>query len=449
MRDLWQQGQAPKHVVAIIGGAVSGSEAARTLADQGIACVVIEQNARPYGKIEDGLPRWHVKLRDAEYAKINENLARPNVWFVPKTKLGHSLSLDELLHGWGVDAVILASGAWRDRPLGIAGIDQYINRGLVYQNPFVYWFNHYNDPDYAGPRYEVSDDAIVIGGGLASIDVVKIINFELFGQALRQRGIDVDAETMEHQGIPSLLQRHGLSQDALGIKGCTLYYRRRKSDMPLAAAPENATEEQLKKTGIARERIMNKVMEKYLVRFEECQTPIEAIVESDRLVGLRFARTEIIQGKVVIVPGSEHDVRANLVVSSVGSIPEPLEGIPTQGELFQWRDGETGELEGIENVFGLGNVLTGKGNIKASRQNAKQISQGVMARFLGATEDESIQEAVDLGHAQVRQQVEDLADKVQCKRARTAEELKRIAEGVKARWDAVGYDGHYDKWMIK
>lgn len=449
MHELWQQGQEPRHVVAIIGGAVSGSEAARTLADQGIACVVIEQNTRPYGKIEDGLPRWHVKLRDAEYGRINENLARPNVLYVPKTKLGDSLTLETLLHDWGVDAVLLASGAWRDRPLGIAGIDQYINLGLVYQNPFVYWFNHYNDPGYAGPRYEVSDDAIVVGGGLASIDVVKIINFELFAQALRKRGIDVDAETMEHQGIPSVLQAHGLSQDALGIKGCTLYYRRRKTDMPLASAPDNATEEQLKKTGVARERIMNKVMDKYLVRFEECQTPVGAIVEADRLVGLRFAKTEITQGKVVVVPGSEHEVRADLIVSSVGSIPEPLAGIPTRGELFQWRNGETGELEGIENVFGLGNVLTGKGNIKASRQNAKQISQGVMARFLGATENASIEQALDLGHAQVRQQAEQVADKVQSKRPRSAEELKRIADGVQSRWQAVGYPGNYPDWIAK
>ena len=36
--------------------------------ERGINVVVFEQNIRPYGKIEDGLPKWHVKLQ------IQENL---------------------------------------------------------------------------------------------------------------------------------------------------------------------------------------------------------------------------------------------------------------------------------------------------------------------------------------------------------------------------------------
>lgn len=447
MQALWIKGQEPKHVVAIIGGAVSGSEAARTLAEKGIFCIVIEQNVRPYGKIEDGLPRWHVKLRNAEYAKINDNLSHPNIAFVPKTRLGDDLSLEDLLKNWSVDAVILANGAWRDRPLEIEGIDRYIDRGLIYQNPFVYWFNHYSEPGYTGPRYEVHDDAVVIGGGLASIDVVKIINFELFGHALREHGHEVDVEEFEHAGIPEVLKAHGLSQESLGIKGCTLYYRRRKSDMPLASAPDNATEDQLKKTGIARERIMNKVMEKYLVRFEECQMPVRAVVEDERLVGLGFVRTTIENGKVVAVPGSEHQVRASMVVSSVGSIPEPLKEVSLRGEFLPWQSWETGQLEGIDSVFGLGNVLTGKGNIKASRLNAQKISQGVMARFLGANDSVSVAHAVELAHEPLQTQAEQVAGAVKAKRPRTSEELEHIVNGVNDRWRAVGYPGSYHHWL--
>src|SRR5688572_28166911 len=66
----------PRHVVAIIGGAVAGSEAAALCAERGILAIVLEQNDRPFGKIEDGLPRWHEKLREKEYAQIGENLGR-------------------------------------------------------------------------------------------------------------------------------------------------------------------------------------------------------------------------------------------------------------------------------------------------------------------------------------------------------------------------------------
>jgi ferredoxin/flavodoxin---NADP+ reductase len=51
----------PYHFAAIVGGAIAGSVAAEILAENGIHAVVIEQNERPCGKIEDGLPHWHVE----------------------------------------------------------------------------------------------------------------------------------------------------------------------------------------------------------------------------------------------------------------------------------------------------------------------------------------------------------------------------------------------------
>lgn len=182
---------APQHVVLIVGGAVAGSEVARQLAQRGIRCVVIEKNDRPYGKIEDGLPRWHVNLRRQEERKIDEKLSHPAVHFVPRTRLGQDLALHELM-GWGLSAVVLAIGAWRDRPLPLAGIDRYAGRGFYYQNPLVYWFNHYPEPGYRGPEITPADGAIVVGGGLASLDVVKIVMLETVSRTLA---------TLGHKGV--------------------------------------------------------------------------------------------------------------------------------------------------------------------------------------------------------------------------------------------------------
>src|SRR5271169_2483759 len=96
-----------RHFVAVIGGAVSGSVAAEILADRGIRVAVIDQNIRPYGKIEDGLPRWHVEQRKQEYARIDARLKKPNVYFVPSTKLGRDIEFHDLCHQWGFSAVIL------------------------------------------------------------------------------------------------------------------------------------------------------------------------------------------------------------------------------------------------------------------------------------------------------------------------------------------------------
>src|SRR3990167_9599620 len=134
-----------QHFVAVIGGAVAGSVAAEILADQGIRVAVFEQNTRPYGKIEDGLPRWHVEQRKQEYARIDARIKKPGVVFVPSTKIGAELDFKDLTDGWGFSAVILANGAWRDRDIGIAGAAEFIGKGLIYQNPFIYWYNHKNE----------------------------------------------------------------------------------------------------------------------------------------------------------------------------------------------------------------------------------------------------------------------------------------------------------------
>jgi NADPH-dependent glutamate synthase beta subunit-like oxidoreductase len=79
--------------------------------------VVIEQNKKPYGKIEDGLPRWHLEQRKQEYSRIDARLRKRGVLFLPCTRLGRDLDFQDLCHNWGFSAVILANGAWRDREL--------------------------------------------------------------------------------------------------------------------------------------------------------------------------------------------------------------------------------------------------------------------------------------------------------------------------------------------
>ena len=113
-----------QHSIAIIGGATAGAEAADIFAKQGILTVVFEQNPRPYGKIEDGLPKWHVKLRAKEYETIDRKLGQPHVHLVPNTRVGADVDLRELADQWGFQAVVLANGAWNDRPLPIEGADR-------------------------------------------------------------------------------------------------------------------------------------------------------------------------------------------------------------------------------------------------------------------------------------------------------------------------------------
>ena len=243
----------PYHFAAIVGGAIAGSVAAEIFADRGIQAVVIEQNERPYGKIEDGLPRWHSEQREQEYLRIDARLRKPGVFFLPCTKLGRDLDFQDLYNNWGFSVVVLANGAWRDRQLGIPQAEEFIGKGFVYQNPFINWYNRKNQAGYAGPRYQAPDEALVVGGGLASIDVVKVLQLENYERVLRSRGVQTDVYELEKKGVPAVCKMHGIAPEDLDVKGYLLIYRRREQDMPLAQPPENATPEQIAKTEAIRQ----------------------------------------------------------------------------------------------------------------------------------------------------------------------------------------------------
>jgi len=436
-------------VVAIVGGATAGAEAAGLLAGRGVASVVFEQNPRPYGKIEDGLPRWHVKLRQKEYQTINERLTHPLVHFVPLTKVGRDVDFRELATGWGFSAVLLAHGAWRDRPFPVEGADRYVGRGLVYQNPFIYWFNHFPEHGYGGPRYRAEDGTVVVGGGLASLDVLKVLQLETVRVALATHGIQQDMLHLEHAGIPEVLAAHGLSWPTLGLRGTTLFYRRRLEDMPLAEMPEGADAARQQKFEATRRRILEKATQKYCFHVRPLLVPVGLLVEGDRLVGLRFQHTRVEGGRAVPVPGQLEDVRAPLVVSSIGSIPEPMPGIAQRDVLYDYADPELGRIPGYDTVFSAGNVVTGKGNIAASRKHAISVTGHLIERFLGLDGHEGEEALLAPAAAAARAAGEKLADFVGSRPPLAPEQVGAILARVRARQTAVGYSGDYRAWLAR
>jgi NADPH-dependent glutamate synthase beta subunit-like oxidoreductase len=437
--------------VAIVGGATAGAEFAGMLAERGVACVVFEQNPRPYGKIEDGLPRWHVKLRQKEYETINERLSHPLVHFVPLTKIGRDLEFAELAKNWGFTSVILAHGAWRDRPLPIDGADAYVGKGLVYQNPLIYWFNHFEERAYDGPRYELADGAVVVGGGLASIDVMKVLQIERTRAALAARGVRVEMLELEHAGIGEVLARNGLDWAKLGIAPARLYYRRRVEDMPLIETPADADPARAQKFEGTRRKILEKAMQKYLFETHPLRSPASLIVEGERLVGLRFQHTKVEGGKVLPIDGAYEDVRAPLVVSSIGSIPEPMRGIAQRGELYDYVERDLGRLAGYGTVFSTGNVVTGKGNIVASRKHSLAVAAHVIESFLGlaANGHDGEEALLQPNAAGAKAAADELAAAVTARPPVEAAELDSILRQVRERQTAVGYAGTYRDWIAR
>ncbi len=434
-----------KHIVAIIGGAVSGAEAAFQLTQQGIPVVVFDQNKLPYGKIEDGLPKWHVKLRDKEEQKINERLSHPLVTFVPHVRLGKEIRLNDLVKDWGFSAVLLATGAWRDRPLPIPDIDKYINRGLVYQNPFIYWYNHKHEPGYHGPHYPVEDGAIIIGGGLASLDVAKVLMFETVERALRERGHNIDVFQLD-RSIAKVLEDLDYTLEDLGLTGCTLYYRRRIKDMPLSPKPAE-TPDEVKKVNIIQEKIFRNYQRKYLFRVEPCHMPVDKIVEGGHLTGMVFQKTHIIGNKVVPQAGTRKEVRAPLIISSIGSIPEQIDGVPMNGQVYRICQEDCCRIEGYDNVFALGNAVTGRGNIRDSAIHGREVAQHMLESYL--SEDTKYEESFRETEEKVNSAIGNIAARLDQLPAPTLEQAHTLMTRIRRLQVSVGYDNDFMGWVKK
>jgi ferredoxin--NADP+ reductase len=433
----------PGYFVVIIGGGVAGSEAAYQLSKRGIYSAIFEQHALPYGKIEEGLPKWHIKLRNQEEKKIDDKLSQSHVFLIPKTTIGTDISLKEILE-WGFSAIILASGAWRDRPLPLPDINRYIGKGLYYQNMFVSWFNHYHEPGFSAPDCPIHDNAIVIGGGLASLDVVKILMLETTLQALAERGYKANLFELERFGINDYLKNNGISFSDLGLKGCTLYYRKRVEDMPITPLPPTLSPEKLVKIQQLRKRIIQKYQDKYLFDVKECYLPIRAIDDDGWLKGIVFRKVNQLPRKAHY----EIEVRSSLVISAIGSLPTVFPEISRQGELLAIADPKTGRIKGYQNVFAIGNAITGRGNIQESLTSSRYISRLLMEDYLDWRAEE-IQMLLKKDITDSAKTVTRIEKKLKSKKLLSVKKIQELLYKIYKRQQVIGYNGNYREWISR
>jgi ferredoxin--NADP+ reductase len=218
--------------------------------------------------------------------------------------------------------------------------------------------------------------------------------------------------------------------------------------MPLMSAPEDADSARIQKVEAGRKRMLEKSTEKYLFKVEPLSAPDSLIVENGRLVGLVFRRTKMENGKLVTTD-ERFEARGPVVISSIGSIPEPIAGIAMKGELFDFKDWEIGRLEGYPTVFSVGNVVTGKGNIVASRKHATQVSEAAVEAYLGVNDGDGDREAaIDVrpGVAEGSQAADRVMASLGNAKPADPAQLAKLRERVAALQRKVGYED-YKSWM--
>jgi hypothetical protein len=278
--------------------------------------------------------------------------------------------------------------------------------------------------------------------------VVKVLQLENYERALRARGVQTDVYELEKKGVPAVCKMHGIAPEDLGVKGCLLIYRRREQDMPLAQPPENATPEQVAKTEAIRQKMLRLAQEKYLFRVQDRTVATGLLIEDGRLVGLKVAETKVEGQKAEPIAGSEHQLRAPLVISSIGSVPEEIPGVVMKGEYYDFNDKILPRYVGSDHVFGVGNVVTGQGNIRASLAHSQDVTTKIIENYIGVADGGLASARFYAGaEAQGAAQAQAVRDRVQVMPGLSYLEIAALERRIRVLQERVGYTGDYDSWI--
>ncbi len=158
--------------VAIIGSGPAGYYTAEALQKQfgeDVRVDVIDRMPVPYGLIRFGVAPDHQSIK-AVSRRYEKTALSENVRFVGNVTVGEHVAIGELLGLY--DAVVLATGAPNDRPLGIPGGDL---PGVTGSAAFVGWYNGH--PEFADLDPPLgAKTAVVIGNGNVALDVARILS---------------------------------------------------------------------------------------------------------------------------------------------------------------------------------------------------------------------------------------------------------------------------------
>jgi hypothetical protein len=272
---------------------------------------------------------------------------------------------------------------------------------------------------------------------------------ELVKQGLQEKkGIEVDIFTIEKQGPAKILDTYNTSLQEMGIEPCTLFYRRDAEDMPLYPRKKDTPEgiEQARKVS---KKLLDNYAAKYLFNFEPRSVPKAIIEEGGRFAGMQFQRLDIRDGKLFELEGAVYDFKTEFLVSSIGSLPEETPSLPIAGNYLRTVGDDSCRVEGYENVFAVGNVVTGRGNILESRKHGREITDLIIDEHLIAKVDPMGDKYEDLFRrikGDVDEKIDEIRKSLTKAKLPSNDKVDFILRKTTELQRRVGYDGNYPGW---
>ena len=158
--------------VAIIGAGPAGVYAADILTkadrDFEVSIDLFDQYPAPYGLIRYGVAPDHPRIKGIVNA-LHKVLDRGDIRFLGNVNYGRDLTLTDFRHFY--DAIIFATGAIKDAPLNVPGVDL---EGSFGGADFVSWYDGHPDVPREWPLD--AKEVAVIGNGNVALDVARILS---------------------------------------------------------------------------------------------------------------------------------------------------------------------------------------------------------------------------------------------------------------------------------
>ncbi len=330
--------------VAVIGSGPAGLACAQQLVRAGHSVTVFEKNDRVGGLLRYGIPDF--KLEKHIITRRARQMEAEGVEFRTSTEVGVHVSMDTLIENY--DAVVMAGGAENPRPLAIPGAEfpeiRQAMEFLTQQNKRVAG----DDEVRAAPTGTLSakgKHVVVIGGGDTGSDCV--------GTSNRQGAASVTQ--LEIMPKPPEMEDKALNWP----------------DWPLKLRTSTSHLEGCERDwGVLTKR---------------------AVGTGGRLEKLECVRVRFENGKMEEVPGSEFDLKADLVLLAMGFVGPRHGGMIEQSGV---------ELDGRGNVaanvvayrtskdkiFACGDMRRGQSLVVWAIREGRQCARSVDEALMGTTE---------------------------------------------------------------
>ncbi|HEV2998057.1 MAG TPA: FAD-dependent oxidoreductase, partial [Solirubrobacteraceae bacterium] len=197
--------------IAVIGSGPAGFYTAGHLLKDSEAPIEVDMFERlptPHGLVRSGVAPDHPKIKSVTRV-YEKTAAHPRFRFFGNVELGSDIDHEELAEHY--HAIVYATGAPADRPLGIPGEDL---PGSAPATDFVGWYNGH--PDYRDHDFDLScERAVVVGNGNVALDVARMLTLS-HSELARTDIADHALDLLEHSRIREVhvVGRRGPAQAA-------------------------------------------------------------------------------------------------------------------------------------------------------------------------------------------------------------------------------------------